>query len=50
MVMAGLGILIVILAKQYLARDKQPRLDGEEIRNLRRVSEQVRRESAFPFD
>jgi hypothetical protein len=50
MIIAGLGLLFLILAIFFLARGKQAPLDGEEIRSLRRVSDQVRREAVFPFE
>jgi hypothetical protein len=49
-ILSGVCLVVVLVTVCFAFRAGERRLDGNEIRSLRRFSERVKREAAFPFE
>ena len=50
MLIAGVGLVILLLALWSRAGTKPPPMDGEVVRRIRRFAEQSRREELLPYE
>ena len=48
--MAGICLVLILLGVRHLWRAAERPLDREELRIVRRLSDRIRSDEAFPFD